>query len=237
MKDSYAELGARLSRGTARASREIEKCITLLRRYKYSLMKDLYGNKYGKGGNKVQTLAMKDILRKPGNVVEGKVRGVAASGAADLVPVVTGAAVRDLRFRPEHCRSVDRDTARQYDALRVGGGDIVMVKKGDAACRCAIIPVFHPGVLVGRECLGLMIDPSACNPFYLNNMLHHWLHTGYLRQRIAPKGTVKADLLLSLPVVLPTQKEQQRVADLLLSVSARIVDAEEAERMISRAAG
>jgi len=227
-------------KASERAAADIAACLDLLSRSKYAVMEEPTGTPSGEGesagGNEKRrfpAVSLGEVLDPPGTCIEGA--GTVPSESTDAgVQVVVPDGVRDLRFRPEHCPRIDEASASGRGAHRVRGMDIMMVKAGEHRLRCAILPLMHPGAVLGPGCIALRADHRRCNPFYLNNVLHQYLHIGYLEQEVSANGAVDPARLLSLSIPLPPPDEQRRMADRLLNISARIVDAEEAAAAAGR---
>lgn len=207
----------------------------LLRRlheHKLSMMRALFDGAAGSWPSvRLRDVLMKGdglILAVPHQVLSGN----ASSGG---LPVITGEAVETLRFLPGRCRSAPDEFAAGCEG-RVRAMDIVMLRRGERAGACAIMPLSFAGGILSEECLCLRADPSRCEAFYLGNALHYYYRTGMLNTlRIgSQEREISLSLLEALELPLPPPGEQKRIAETLLAASGKIVECEAvSEKIIS----
>lgn len=222
-------------RRTARnAVGALDELCAALHDYKYQLMKELLaagsghdepgGAHSGKLPEGWRMIKLGDLVKKPGGLIEGP---AAAKHGNDGAMIVTGESVASLRFIPGKCAKGEAGAVPEGEYL-VLGADIVMVKSGERAGACAIMPVFFDGALLGSGCIRIVPDATVADPFYVCNVLHYLFRGGFLKAVTAGDGGIDMALLSELQVKLPPMEEQKKIAGALLEVSGLVVKAEEA---------
>ena len=222
-------------RRTARnAAGALDELCAALHDYKYQLMKELLaagsghdepgGAHSGKLPEGWRMIKLGNLVQEPGGIIVGP---AAVKHGNDGAVIVTGESVSPLRFIPGKCAKADAGTVHG-DECRVRGADIVMVKSGERAGACAIMPVFFEGALLGPGCIRIAPDASVADPFYVCNVLHYLYRGGFLNAVMGGDGGIDMALLAELPIKLPPMEEQKKIAGALLEVSGLVVKAEEA---------
>jgi hypothetical protein len=211
--------------------RGMDELAAMIREYKYLMMRALLPR--GANGDMPEgweSVPLADLLEHGNGFAEGPAENqLSTESGGEGIPVINGASVSRLRFDAAACRRVPREFA-EIDRYGVKACDIVMARRGPHAGACAIMPVFFSGGVLSAECCKLSPDRSKCEPFYLNNVLHHYIHTGVMDtlKISADEKEISLALLKDLVVALPSLETQRSIADSLLAVSGRIVDCEEA---------
>lgn len=195
-----------------------------LHEYKFSMMRSLFD---GAGESRPSVRLGDILLRGEGMILAPPQQILSGQPSSEGFAVITGEAVETLRFLPERCRSAPSGFAAEPGG-RVRAMDIVMLRRGERAGACAIMPVFFKGGILSGECIALRPDPSRCEAFYLGNVLHHYFRTGILNTlRVsAQEGEISLSLLEGLEIPLPPPGEQKNIAETLLAASGRIVECE-----------
>jgi type I restriction enzyme, S subunit len=230
---------ATIAAGAAARVGELIKAVT---GYKHALMAELVMR--GDGHTKFKaspcgeipdswtTAPLGGLLVPHRGLVEGKATGALSLEAGEGALLLTPESVESLRFRPERCRRIPQGFEASDDAAAF---DIVMVRRGRASGACAIMPMSFAGGVLAPECARLTVDMRCADPFYLNNVLHHFYHAGVMDElRVNSDDTeLGMGLLLKLCVPLPPPDEQKAIALKLLEFSGMIVEAEDmAEKLL-----
>ncbi len=230
MSDVCRDARARVVQSAGKALREMEELLKSVYEYKYARMHELLSaGPDASATEEWEDVTLKEIAAPGSGMVEGPPENMLSADSVDNgIPVVDGESVSRLRFDPLRCRQVPREFA-ELEAYGVGGSDIVLARRGPHSGACAIMPIFFAGGVLAPECVKLVPDRKRCEPFYFNNVLHHYYHTGVMDTvRIsAEEKEISLTLLGKLPVRLPSLQRQKLIADELLSVSAEIVACEQ----------
>ncbi len=152
--------------------------------YKHELMAELVMRGSGHGAFKDspcgsipvewEAAALEELLVHGRGLAEGSPQGALCTDEPEGVLLVTPASVETLRFRPERCLRIPHGFGGECDAAAF---DIVMVRRGQGCGACAIMPMSFAGGVLAPECVRLTPDIRRVDPFYLNNVLHHFYYT------------------------------------------------------------
>ncbi len=224
MDKTLKDQEARLREAASTSLAAMNELLQRLHEHKLSMMRVLFDG----AAASWPSVRLRDVLMKgDGIILPSPHQMLSGKASAGGLPVITGEAVETLRFLPERCRSAPGEFAAEREG-RVRAMDIVMLRRGERAGACAIMPVFFAGGILSEECLCLRADPSRCEAFYLGNALHHYYRAGVLNTlRIGSKEReISLSLLEALELPLPPPGEQKRIAETLLAASSKIVECE-----------
>jgi Type I restriction modification DNA specificity domain len=137
-------------------------------------------------------------------------------------PMITPPDIQGNQITADYAMRIDPTMAQRLDRYRVRIGDLVMVRVGDIH-RHAAVQSTHAGAILGSSCLRLRAHPGLL-PGYLTCYLAHpgvqdWLDH-HANQGIVP--TVSTQSMYELPVPLPPQDAQTRIADLIQTIDEQI---------------
>ncbi len=140
------------------------------------------------------------------------------------VPLLESKILTGLRLGEQVDRFLESSALAVFQQFVVHGGDILMVQQGDYAGASAVVPIFHPGGILGPQCIRIRVDTDRCETFYFLNVLHF-----YYRDRVFEvllKGNarrIEIGSLSELQIPLPPLGEQKKITDTLLELSGVLV--------------
>jgi hypothetical protein len=243
--DSRGNRKGEVVKRASEAASQITELTASLTGYKHELMAELVMRGSGHGAFKDspcgeipaawEAVALEDLLVEGRGLAEGSPQGALCTEEPEGVLLVTPASVETLRFRPDRCRRIPHGFGGACD---VAAFDIVMVRRGHGCGACAIMPMSFAGGVLAPECVRLTPDARRADPFYLNNVLHHFYHDGVMDElRVSSDDTeISTGLLLKLCVPLPPRDEQKAIAESLLAVSGMIVETEQMQEALLKIA-
>jgi hypothetical protein len=140
------------------------------------------------------------------------------------VPLLESKLLTELRLGAQVDRFLDERALAAFQQFVVRGGDILMVQQGDYAGASAVVPIFHPGGVLGPQCIRIRVSTDRCETFYLLNVLHFFYRDGVFD--ILRKGNatrIEIDSLAELQIPLPPLEDQKGITGTLLELSGALV--------------
>jgi len=140
----------------------------------------------------------------------------------DGTPLINPSHIKHGKLQPDSAVSIDVRALERLSEYRLQAGDVVMGRRGEMG-RCAVVPSPAAGWVCGTG--SVIVRPT---PAILPNFLQRLLSSPGAVQRLNGEsvGSTMVNLnqgvLLGLPVALPPLLEQQRIADKLDAVVARV---------------
>ena len=200
-----------------------------IRHYKMHLMEsllqdyikiDAHGTVHSPGKNAIH---LKDILSPDNGITAGPIdlsiyrNSITTEG----VPLLIKDYFMDQRFHADNYNYIDPRAIKTFSDFLVRGGDILMIKKGEQAGSCTVMPLDHAESLLGPECIKITIMHDRYDVFYIINLLHlyYYHNVSFLRS----EAGIKIDKLLTLPIAAIDLEKQKEIARLMLEFSAYMV--------------
>lgn len=220
-----------------KSTKELENLLSDVYAYKYAKMDELLGNgntginfKIGAGediSGPRQDVRLGDIVMPDRGILYGAPEDMICSASANEgIRLITAESVSNLRFNENSCLFLSAGSADKFLHYMAKGSDIIMAGSGNFRGASAILPVFYTGGVVSSECIKISADPSRCEAFFLNILLHYYYRTGILDKILdhsEKKSGIKLESLEQLSIKLPQIDVQKRIAGILLDISAEIV--------------
>jgi hypothetical protein len=143
---------------------------------------------------------------------------------AEGVPLLESKLLTELRLGAQVDRFLEERALAVFQQFVVRGGDILMVQQGDYAGASAVVPIFHPGGIMGPRCIRIRVDTDRCETFYLLNLLHFYYRDGVFE--VLLKGNarrIEIGSLYELQIPLPPLEDQKGITGTLLELSGALV--------------
>lgn len=153
--------------------------------------------------------------------------------AAHGVPVVAPKDMRNNRIDGGTVGKVEVAVAETLTRYRLAPGDIVCSRRGDLG-RHALVREEQDGWILGTACMRLRpSDPTVAR--YLSAYLSHPLVSDWVRRNATGSAipSVSADVMRSMPVVMPPMGVRMAVADIVASLDDKIAVHDEISRTTS----
>ena len=139
------------------------------------------------------------------------------------VPVIMPTNIRDGRLAEEGIARISEAKADELKRHRVRLGDIIFSRRGEVD-KCAVVAEREVDWLCGTGCLLARVDPTRADPRYIGYHIRLPETRAWLQQNAV--GLVMPNLntaiLERIPIHAPSRDEQEKIADLLASLDAKI---------------
>jgi len=139
------------------------------------------------------------------------------------IPSIMPKNIGDNRVSTEAIAYISEEDAERLSRYLVRPGDIVYSRRGDVEKR-ALIRDSEAGWLCGTGCLRVRPGDGNLDPVYLSYYLAHPVVRSWIvRHAIgATMPNLNTSILSSLPVVMPSKREQRRIAHILGTLDDKI---------------
>jgi type I restriction enzyme S subunit len=173
-----------------------------------------------------KTTSLKEFCRKPqGGIQTGPFGSQLhrSDYTENGVPVIMPTNISAGRINDEGISRVSNAMADQLKRHRLREGDIIFSRRGEVD-KCAVITSREVGWLCGTGCLLARVDRKLADARYIGYHISLPATRGWLRQNAV--GLVMPNLntaiLERIPIHAPDRHEQEKIADLLASLDAKI---------------
>ncbi|WP_186401421.1 restriction endonuclease subunit S [Sphingopyxis sp. P1IMeth2] len=173
-----------------------------------------------------QTQTLRDFCRKPNGGIQTGPFGSQLHRADYVdqgVPVIMPTNIQGGRLAEDGIARISEAKAAELKRHRVRLGDIIFSRRGEVD-KCAVVTQREVDWLCGTGCLLARVDPKHADPRYIGYHIGLPETRAWLRQNAV--GLVMPNLntgiLESIPIHAPNRIEQEKIADLLASLDAKI---------------
>lgn len=136
--------------------------------------------------------------------------------------------IGDAKFIDDYQIFTSEEKANELLSNNIYPGEIIMSKMGDPVGRACLIPDTHSRYVMCSDGIRLVVDEENHSKYFIYSLINssqfralvEKTATGSTRKRIG------LDDLKSLPMLVPTKDEQERIADCLSSLD-ELIAAEE----------
>lgn len=143
-------------------------------------------------------------------------------GNAQGTPIVTPKDLRHNRLA-DRCSQVASETAQDLSRYRLRSGDVVCVRTGQLG-RQGLVEPDQDGWLIGAACLRLRSDGVVRGSYLVHYLGHPAVREWIVRNAggaVIP--TLSAKMVGALPVVVPPEADQVRIADVLGALDVKAI--------------
>jgi len=138
------------------------------------------------------------------------------------IPVVMPQDMKNCTIVTSKIARITPARAESLAKHKVVPGDILFSRRGDIG-RHAVVGVNESGWICGTGCLRARTEEKI-NAFFLSELLSHrfaleWLNANAVGQTMLNLNT---GILSELPIIVPPMKEQEKIADSLVSINRMI---------------
>lgn len=149
-------------------------------------------------------------------------------GSADFVdqgvPLLRIGNVQDRHLRLDDLLFVSERKARQLSKYRITPNDLLFARQGATTGRNALASQKVDGALINYHLIRVSLDPTRCNPRFVESMFNSWLITHQIEQSKG-RGTregINTKQISSLHFPGPEIAEQNRITTTLSEAMAGI---------------
>ena len=173
-----------------------------------------------------QITTLRELCRKPNGGIQTGPFGsqLHRSDYVDAgLPVIMPTNIQNGRLTEDGIARISEAMADELKRHRVRQGDIIFSRRGEVD-KCAVVTEREVGWLCGTGCLLARVDPKLADARYIGYHISLPETRVWLQQNAV--GLVMPNLntgiLERIPIHAPNRTEQEKIADLLASLDAKI---------------
>lgn len=140
-----------------------------------------------------------------------------ADFVSDGIPLLRIGNVQDRHLRLDDLLFVSERKAHQLSKYRINLNDLLFARQGATTGRNALANQQVDGALINYHIIRVSLDPTRCNPRFIEAMFNSWLITHQIEQSKG-RGTregINTQQITSLRFPGPEVAEQNRIAAIL----------------------
>ncbi len=134
--------------------------------------------------------------------------------------------IGDTEFLDDYKIFTSEEKANELLSNNIYPGDIILSKMGDPVGRACLIPNMHNRFVMCSDGIRLVVDEKKYSKYFIYSLINS-VQFRSLVEKTATGSTRKRiglDDLKNLPMLIPTErKEQQKIADCLISIDELII--------------
>ncbi|ADI06925.1 restriction modification system DNA specificity subunit [Streptomyces bingchenggensis BCW-1] len=141
----------------------------------------------------------------------------------DGIPVINPSNIKDGKLVPDRNSTVSVETAARLAVHRLLSGDIIFARRGELG-RSAIVTKSAEGWLCGTGSIRVRINQNRLDYRFAGYALQNLQTYSYFQKQSvgSTMENLNTEIVLGLPVALPTLANQRRIADFLDSETEKI---------------